>query len=685
MTIHPILREEGIAYTEQWEPSHFLKQRGSTNAVNLESHLSFLESETYVAHLAAIGVNQVWTWFHKGYGMAFEDAQQQRLGTLAERCHRRGIRVIAYCTFGTLALHEMLAEEPGAADWVAKPDVFAHASYTGYHSFRARVDYTSREWIDYMVRVVDKAIDLGADGIHFDNAEMPIGFEACRCARCTRLFREHLDQRYGTATAATRRAGLARHGTNDFRHVEPPWFTLSQHPVNQRQLLVPLQQDWAEFRCDSFTSALKRLTDHIRGRGRLVEANLGKNENINNPYYRGLDYERTYPLVDLAFHENFDRPGFNRHGSPVCAIRSFKVADAFARPLMLYATSPLELMESFTFNPGACGKAWAGMTAERVRQFAFIRRWRHYNTRSASLAQVAVLRHRTSMTFDSYDPAQNASAVEQLLQEDHVPFDILAASQLDRLPRYRLLIIPCMRWMTDAEGRAISRWVRGGGRLLLVGEVGIRNAWNQLRSAVKTIRTVEDFKRVEEVAPLFTPLVRRRFDADFLVSAGRGAVGFIAKLDHPAVAGTDLADWRVERDHLNIPRNAESLRAALRNLLGDAVGIRVGAPNAVAIEWRRRADTGEGVLQLLNLGWERKLAADARIAFRWSGRVRHVSVLRWERDGVERLPVRRDGEWYVCDVTGIREHALLVVPTPPRPSPAAADRARRASRKETHA
>ncbi len=661
MVANPIIREEGICYSGQWEPIYFTKQSGH-NTENIESRYAFEFSDTYLAHLASLGVNQLWTRFFKGYGLAFEDSEQQKMRGLVERCHKHGIRVFAYCTFGTLTLETLLEEEPGAADWVAKPDFFTHAAYTGYQCFRARVDYTSEEWQAYLRRVADKALDMGADGIHFDNAEMSIGFEACRCARCTRLFREYLAKRYGTRTAATRRAGMARYGTNRFAHVEPPWFTLSQHPVNQRKLLVPLQQDWVEFRCECFTGALRRLADHIRSRGRLVEANLGKNENINNPYYRGLDYERVFPLVDLAFHENFDHPGFNRHGSPVCAIRSFKVADSFRLPLMLYARNPLELMESFALNPGACGLAWSGMDEARVKQFAFIRRWRHYNTKSASLARVAVLRHALSTSFDSYYAMQMASDIEQILQEDHVPFDILSVSQLDRLPRYSVLVIPGMRWMRDSEGAAISKWVRAGGRLFLVGEVGIRNELNQLRSAVKTIRTLKDFRRAGESRPVFSSLVRRPFHAPFSVQAGKGRVAFLPALEHVATPGTDLADWRVERDHLNVPRNAGAVRQALGDLLAGGEDLRVEAPNSVVVEFRRREDTGEGVVHLLNVGWERQEAAKARVAFRWPGKVKHVRVMRWEADGPVRLPVSREGAFYVCDVEGIREHAMLVIP-----------------------
>jgi hypothetical protein len=78
----------------------------------------------------------------------------------------------------------------------------------------------------------------------------------------------------------------------------------------------------------------------VRGRGALVEFNFGKGDNANNQYYRGVDYERLYPLVDVSFHEGVTRLGFNRHGSPLCAVREFRIAESFGIPLAVYCREP---------------------------------------------------------------------------------------------------------------------------------------------------------------------------------------------------------------------------------------------------------------------------------------------------------------------------------------------------------
>ena len=660
MIHNDIIRDEGIVYSGQWEPIYFQKQNANRNAENLDAAYDFKRSEAYVKHLASMGVNQLWGNFFKGYGLAFEDAEQQKVARLIPLCHKHGLRYIGYITFGTLTLEAMLAEEPLAHDWIAKPDLFPRAPYSGYQNFRARVDHSCTEYIDYLLRVVDKALDMGSDGIHFDNAEMSIGFAACGCGRCKDKFRAWLDRRYGDHTAGTRRAGMLRYGTNDFSRANAPWFTLSQHPVNQRQLVVPHQQDWAQFRCDLFAAAAKRLSDHIHSRGRLVEFNFGKNENINNPYYRGLDYERVFPLVDISFHENLTALGLNRHGTPTCAIRSYKVAQSFGIGLMTYCPTTLAQAEAFAFNRGMTGTARIGQDESRQRFFDFFRKYRAYNTCAESLANVAVLRHRLSMANDSYTPVLAACAVEQVMQESHIPFDILAASQLDRLKQYKLLIIPAMRYMTDGEIGRIGKWVRAGGRLMLVSEVASKNELNQFRTPSKRVDTVEDLLAADRRQWGFARLAGRAFDAVFIVDAGKGRVGFIPDLDHVEAPGTDVSDWMVEDDHINPPGNAPEVLAMIRDLLDGAEPLRVLAPRDVVVDFCRRGDTGEGIIHLVNIGHAAGRTAGADVSFRWPGPVKSVRCLRYDA-APTRLPVKKRGKWHTVRVNDIREHAVLVV------------------------
>jgi len=78
----------------------------------------------------------------------------------------------------------------------------------------------------------------------------------------------------------------------------------------------------------------------------------------------------------------------------------------------------------------------------------------------------------------------NLSAAARLLEEQHIPYEVLMFGhpdlfddmpQLNRLHRYRTLIIPNADCISDKQARAITGWVKRGGKLLLWGEVGTRD------------------------------------------------------------------------------------------------------------------------------------------------------------------------------------------------------------------
>ena len=78
----------------------------------------------------------------------------------------------------------------------------------------------------------------------------------------------------------------------------------------------------------------------------------------------------------------------------------------------------------------------------------------------------------------------NLSASARFLEEQHTPYEVLIlghpdifddAPQLDRLSRYKELIIPNADCISDRQAKTISDWVRQGGHLVLWGEVGTRD------------------------------------------------------------------------------------------------------------------------------------------------------------------------------------------------------------------
>src|SRR5690606_13461722 len=148
-----------------WEPLYFLKYKGG-QSTDLEAEYERAHSDESLDALAEAGINLVWTHFFKGFGLEFEAEEMARTKDYIERAHRRGIKVAAYVTLGSLTPETLLQEEPDAINWFqVNQDGQYPSCQTTYQSFRVRPCYHSEGYLRYMERVCGKAIDSGADMI----------------------------------------------------------------------------------------------------------------------------------------------------------------------------------------------------------------------------------------------------------------------------------------------------------------------------------------------------------------------------------------------------------------------------------------------------------------------------------------------------------------------------------------
>jgi len=137
------LRDEGIVYYGMWEPVYFEKLRGHNHDAP-DAANEFRHTAAFVDYLASEGINQLWTHFFKGFGLDFEHEEMERNRGLAELCHEKGIRVIAYCTFGTIVPDTILKEAPDALSWAqVNEDGRFTSCQTAHQNFRVRPCYNS--------------------------------------------------------------------------------------------------------------------------------------------------------------------------------------------------------------------------------------------------------------------------------------------------------------------------------------------------------------------------------------------------------------------------------------------------------------------------------------------------------------------------------------------------------------
>ncbi len=142
-------------------------------------------------------------------------------------------------------------------------------------------------------------------------------------------------------------------------------------------------------------------------------------------------------------------------------------------------------------------------------------------------AQVGLMYSIPTMMYYAYQHATGAQPVNAMsgmaraLEEGHIPFDVVILRHpeihadtvtVEELLRYKLLILPALECLSDAQIALISQYVEAGGTLGLLGNCGIRDEDNLPRD----VSPVEQWRRTGRVVEL---LPGRRFLANRVVES----------------------------------------------------------------------------------------------------------------------------------------------------------------------
>ncbi|MFH1377975.1 MAG: hypothetical protein ABIH86_04415 [Planctomycetota bacterium] len=662
------LRNEGIVYTGFWEPIHFHRQMGR-DTENLDSQLEYIKSEDYIKHLSEIGVNQLWSNFSKGYGLTFEDEEQKKIKDLCEIAHRYNMRVIAYCTGGTLApetLRYDVTDPTEVDDWLAHTEDGKLASYgnNGYQCFRARPCYTSPGYMEWQKKVIKKALDFGCDGIHFDNTNILPEPASCKCPRCVAGYKAYLQKKYGADDPETKKAGLHGWGRNDFQFAKEPWHDLWNPPVLQREAVISNQRDWFLYRQSIFASALNEWADYIHDLGGIVEYNFGKGFNQNYRMFGGIDDEKVWPKADIVFNEGTLHLGYNKKGSPHTRVRSHKIGQAFSVPIMMYNRSTHEMAEAFSFNPGMCSLWQIGQKPENhpdsLKFIKFYHQYKHYQTRQSSVAQIGIFLENESMTNSQLKTLMTLCSFIQLLQEECLPFNLIYNKDLDHLDQYKLIVIADMPCVKERQASAVSKWVQSGGSLLTIGSTGIRDDYFRLRRKIKSVKTIDDLYRCNEPETVFTALTGEDNTKDYVASIGSGKIAHLTALEYEdSPRPGDLAEWNIRSELINCPLNSDKVSDILSQLLPKR-NLVVHSDQDLLVDIARRDDTGEGIIHLFNISFARGQYASASVVFRWTEPVKTLTWIGYDRNETP-VEFKKTDDAYSFALDGIKESAVIVI------------------------
>ena len=659
------LEDEGVIYFGAWEPAYFYKQVGNAKE-NTASEKDFIRSVEFIKEIKKNGVNQIWYPFFKGYGLKMEEEEQKKTREAVKICKDYGVRTVAYCTFGSLVYETLSDEGADVKDWMCEPESGLPGSYGQDHQcFRVKPCYSSQGYLNYMKQVVSRALEYGFDVIHFDNTNTLPEPGSCKCKRCIGLWHSYLDEKFGTGTKESIKAGMERWGRNRFEHTLAPWFDQWNTAILQRELKVANQQEWALFRQKIFSDAMLSLAEFIHKKGKAVEFNIGKSPSSDYRFHGSINEEVVYPEADIIFNEGVEKPGYNSHGTPITRIRAHKIVQNFDLPMMSYNRTTLDMAEAFSFNPGMLA-AWSpdmlvksAENEKRLKFFNFYHSYKHYQTKQKSLAEVAFFHHNNSMTFSTLETYLELVSVQQLFQEEKIPFNVVYTKDLEALDGYKLLCISSMHCLTDAEGALIKKWVKAGGNLLLTGKSGARDDYFRLRTKIKEIKSVDDLIHQNEISNLFSDITGEDFTSSFSRNTGKGRCAYIKEVRHIALPEKGPSTWMINAEYCNSPENKAEILKAVDFLLPERK-MKVESAEDLLVDICRREDTGEGLVHLFNVSYLKGKTASAKVCIKCDKEVKTLTRIGYN---MEEAPVKfkNDGSRCSFEIKDIRESAVVII------------------------
>jgi hypothetical protein len=396
---------------------------------------------------------------------------------------------------------------PCHALWIECPDR-EHWNYM--------MDRNNPVWREYLKAIVRLQIDAGVQGVHFDESEVPLTslqYGGCFCDTCMRGFREYLL----AVPEQDRPADVAGEDLSSFHYGE--WLLARGFDFRGNYAATPLFYDYTAFQERNIRRYFHELAEYAREYARSV----GREVLISGNFFNLFEhYHALEPSVDVIVTEMrntlWRQPEWYRHaagfarGKPIVVaenpyggvvpemVRALKAGHAYDRfRQSLYEAAALganmsvpygawmgSVVEDAFYAPHDLASEIQGFLADHQELYGGDPTW-------AEVGVVYGIRSNARARSVVELPADNR--VNQLAEGDVLAFDqvsrVLSAAaqpydvvffpdgdlrhdslEVDDLSRYRALVVPGCDVLTPRQAELLEGFVDGGGRLVVLGEIG---------------------------------------------------------------------------------------------------------------------------------------------------------------------------------------------------------------------
>ena len=646
--MRPQWLDQGLVMLTNHEPLTFIIRRGKQR-VGAEQQFAYEHTEDFVRKAAAFGITCLRTHYYKGGGIKYETSEMRQTAQFIKLCHKHGIRVQGYVQHGTISYETMFLEEPRYRKWLAMDQHGFKSSITyGYQFFRYKPCFNQRGHVNYIKTVVRKGIADGLDMFGFDNSAWSTEPAACQCPTCKAKFRDFLNRKY-LSTPAGRKAAQETFAMTDFSCVEPPNWHRWAMPINLFEVDDPMIREWVDFKCECMKDNIAEIGRYARKLKPdiVLEWNCYTASGDNGAFWGGVDIQRNMAHLDVVYNEQDPHPGINADGILTTMIPSFKMFKSYGKCMIpncnYHGKSEedvkLSMAENLAFNSGNIGMLPGGYRpevvdaqrhAERKRYIDFAAANRDLFNGTQSVADVALLESFDTLANTRIEPHHSRVVVHQMLIAGNVQYDVLTLDRLKDVGRYKVVILPNVKLLSDDHAALLLSYVRNGGKLLTTEHTGVCDAM---------------FRR-RESSPL-TP-----------GQLGKGEIRHIAKLDHPRTFSYKPEDWYIDPRLWGLPKNHKQFMGELWKLLGKDAALQVKAPfgcvSALLCKGNRY------FLHLVNYHTQKKLSNIA-LQLRLPNPVKSITLMSPEEGTNKALSFRASGGVTTIRVAELRRYKILVI------------------------
>lgn len=640
-------------YTPEWirdgfadagathEPWIFQVRRNNENFNHWQKDLyDFQTTEEYIRSLAEAGITVYHIYCYKGFGFEAEKEHMDQAAKAAAIAHKYGMKVDTYIQWNTMAYETFFAEVP-----VAETDLWYQVDVTGkpilltygyQQSFRYRPCFNHQGYMDYYKeKIIRYAVEkVKTDFIHFDNFDFNYPPEADFNPATIAAFRTYLEDKY------TPQILLERFGFSNVSHILPPMWN-DPNPAGEMLVINdPVIQEWIDFRCWTFTTRLAECARFARELNKeiAIEVNPHGLVGSNRAWEAGINHPDLMQYTNVIWTEDSNNPRWE-NGVAIGKFRHYKLGRTTHNFIMTGNHTPQDFAENLALNRtiGSLGRSIPQGAGKQYLDF-----WNAHKDLYSHMEggeKVAVLRSYPSMAYSVIETQVAVNMAEQVLQQCHIPFDIIFDQQLDDLGKYNVLVLANQESLSDLVIERIKMFVKKGGGIVSTGNTGMHDGWRRLRRNSLTREMMLEANAGD-------------VDADIQAfNYWKGRVIHLPGLEPPGVEvklGFE-SNWMM-------PKNASELESAVYWAAGKILPLTVFAPEWVGVSHDTQAH--RDVIHLFNY---RDQQVAAGITLQYNGAVKKAWMVSPDEDGVKDVAVAREGDLSVLRISDLKVYKVIVL------------------------